>query len=136
MNIGERLRSIREEKGLSQGDIEQRTGLVRCYISRLENGHTIPEVQTLEKLAQALEMPLYQFLYEGEKPPPDPILTGRNGHRGYEWGSFGKDARFLRKLQGYLARMSKEQRRLLISFAQRLTQRQKAALFRGHIRPY
>lgn len=130
MNVGQRLRSIREEKGLSQGDIEQRTGLVRCYISRLENGHTIPVVQTLEKLAQALEMPLYQFLYEGEKPPRDPILTGRNGHRGNEWGSSGKDARFLRKLQRYLARMSKEQRKLLISFAQRVTQRQKAAAAR------
>jgi transcriptional regulator with XRE-family HTH domain len=127
MNIGERLRSIREEKGLSQGDIERRTGLVRCYISRLENGHTIPEVPTLEKLARALEMPLYQFLYDGEKPPRDPIHTWRNGPRGNEWGSFGKDARFLRELQRYLARMSKEQRKLLISFAQRVSQRQKAA---------
>jgi transcriptional regulator with XRE-family HTH domain len=131
MNIGQRLRSIRVEKGLSQGDIERRTGLVRCYISRLENGHTIPVVQTLEKLAQALEMPLYQFLYDGEKPPPrDPILTGRNGHRVDEWGSFGKDARFLRKLQRYLARMSTKQRDILISFAQKVTQRRKAAAAR------
>jgi transcriptional regulator with XRE-family HTH domain len=126
MNVGQRLRSIREEKGLSQGDIERRTGLVRCYISRVENGHTVPVVETLEKLAQALEMPLYQFLYDGEKPPRDLILTGQHGNRGNEWGSFGKDARFLRKLQRYLARMSQEQREILISFTQKVTQRQKA----------
>jgi transcriptional regulator with XRE-family HTH domain len=127
MNIGERLRSIREEKGLSQGDIERRTGLVRCYISRLENGHTIPVLGTLEKLARALGIPLYQFLYDGDKPPRDPILTGRKGNRGNEWGSSGKDARYLRKLQRYLARMSTRQRNVLISFVQKVTQLKKGA---------
>jgi transcriptional regulator with XRE-family HTH domain len=68
MIISERLRFLREQKKLSQGDIEQRTGLMRCYISRVENGHTFPAVETLEKIARALEMPLYQLLYEGEKP--------------------------------------------------------------------
>jgi transcriptional regulator with XRE-family HTH domain len=57
MIIGERLRVLREEKKLSQGDIEKRTGLLRCYLSRVENGHTVPAIETLEKLARALEMP-------------------------------------------------------------------------------
>jgi len=55
MMIGERLRGLREQKKLSQGDIEQRTGLLRCYISRVENGHTVPAVEALEKIARALK---------------------------------------------------------------------------------
>ena len=67
--IGERLRTIRESKNLSQGDIEKRTGLIRCYTSRVENGHTIPSIETLAKYAQALEIPLYQIFYDGEAEP-------------------------------------------------------------------
>ncbi len=69
MIIGERFRTLREQKNLSQGDIESRTGLLRCYISRVENGHTVPSVETLEKMARALEVPLYQLFYDGEQPP-------------------------------------------------------------------
>ncbi len=58
--IGERLRTQREEKKGSQGDIEKKTGLLRCYVSRVENGHTVPAVETLEKFARALEVPMYQ----------------------------------------------------------------------------
>jgi transcriptional regulator with XRE-family HTH domain len=68
MIIGERLRFLRENKNLTQGDIEKRTGLLRCYISRVENGQTVPALETLEKLARALEMPLYEFLYDGDEP--------------------------------------------------------------------
>ncbi len=72
MDFGYRLRSLREEKNLSQGDIEKRTGLLRCYISRVENGHTVPAVETLEKMARALELPLYQLMYDGQEPPTLP----------------------------------------------------------------
>jgi len=67
--IGERLRAIRESKNLSQGDIEKRTGLIRCYTSRVENGHTVPSLDTLAKYAQALEIPMYQLFYDGEAEP-------------------------------------------------------------------
>ena len=67
--IGERLRTIRESKNLSQGDIEQRTGMLRCYTSRVENGHTVPSIDTLAKYAQALEIPIYQIFYDGEDAP-------------------------------------------------------------------
>jgi transcriptional regulator with XRE-family HTH domain len=66
--VRDRLREMREEKKLSQGDIEKRTALLRCYISRVENGHTAPAIETLEK-AWALEAPLYQLFYDGEEPP-------------------------------------------------------------------
>ena len=68
MLIGDRLRAIREAKNFSQGDIEKRTGLIRCYISRVENGHTVPSLETLEKFAHAFEIPLYQLFYEGKEP--------------------------------------------------------------------
>jgi transcriptional regulator with XRE-family HTH domain len=68
MVIGNRLRELRESKSLSQGDIEKRTGLLRCYISRVENGHTVPSIETLEKMARALEIPMYRLFYDGDAP--------------------------------------------------------------------
>jgi transcriptional regulator with XRE-family HTH domain len=68
MDVGTRLKQFRELKGLSQGQIEKRTGLPRCYLSRVENGHTVPTLKTLEKFACALEVALYQLFYEGDKP--------------------------------------------------------------------
>jgi transcriptional regulator with XRE-family HTH domain len=122
MDIGHRLRSLRDEKKLSQGDIEKRTGLLRCYISRVENGHTVPAVETLEKMARALEMPLYQLMYEGQEPP---ALPANGGKRSDEWGAVGKDARFLRKLCHLLPKMSEGDRKVLLSLAEQIPQRRK-----------
>ena len=47
MVIGDRLKALREGKNLSQEDIEKRTGLLRVYISRVENGHTVPAIVTI-----------------------------------------------------------------------------------------
>jgi transcriptional regulator with XRE-family HTH domain len=88
MIIGDRLREMREEKKLSQGDIEKRTGLLRCYI--FPRGHTVPAIETLEKLARALEIPLYQLFYEGEEPPKLPNLLKRKTSDDNAWGSTGK----------------------------------------------
>src|SRR3989442_11562813 len=97
MVIADRLRALREEKQLSQGDIEKRTGLLRCYISRVENGHTVPAIETLEKMARAMEIPMYQLFYDGEKPPELPNLPKRKSSDDIAWGSTGKDARYLNK---------------------------------------
>src|SRR5258708_28392199 len=115
MDIGYRLTCLREEKKLSQGDIENRTGLLRCYVSRVENGNTVPAVETLEKFARALEMPLYQLMYDGQDPPA--LLKKGNINRTPEWGNAGKDARFLNKLCRLLAEMNDGDRQLLLSFA-------------------
>ena len=69
MIMRDRLLELREQKKFSQGEIEERTGLVRCYISRVENGHTVPAVEMLEKFAHALELPMYQLFYDDEEPP-------------------------------------------------------------------
>ncbi len=67
MVIGDKLKEIRETKKLSQGDIEKRTGLLRCYISGVENGHTVPNVDTLEKMARALEIPMYRLFTDEDR---------------------------------------------------------------------
>ncbi len=75
MNIGKRLLELRAARNLSQGDIERRTGLLRCYISRVENGHTVPSLETLQRWAKALEVEVYQLFFEGEGNPK-PVPTG------------------------------------------------------------
>ena len=95
MIIGDRLRELREEKKFSQGEIEKRTGLLRCYISRVENGHTVPAVETLEKFARALEVPMYQLFYDSEQPSKLPNLPKRKATNDILWGNSGKEARML-----------------------------------------
>jgi transcriptional regulator with XRE-family HTH domain len=125
MLIGTRLRQLREQKQLSQGDIEERTGLLRCYVSRVENGHTVPSLETLERFAGVLDVPLYQLFFSGDETPPTPNLTprrtldemtGDNGDRGI-------DAQFLLKLRNLLGRLAEPDRDVILSLAKRLAGR-------------
>jgi transcriptional regulator with XRE-family HTH domain len=120
MIIGDRLRLLREQKNFSQGEIEKRTGLLRCYISRVENGHTVPAVETLEKFARALEVPLYQLFYEGEEPPQPHSLPRRRLSTTIIWGDSGKDARTLAKFRELLGRAKEADRRLLLFMARKM----------------
>src|SRR6185437_12916445 len=104
MVICDRLRALREGKNLSQGDIERRTGLLRCYISRVENGHTVPTVETLEKMARALEVPMYRLFYNGKAPPKLENVSKRKTADEIAWGRSGKDARFLTNFRRLLSR--------------------------------
>lgn len=122
LDISDRLRTVREQKKLSQGDIEARTGLLRCYISRVENGRTIPSIETLEKLARALELSLYQLLYDGEMPPALPHR--RNTNDQFPVPSL-KDRHYFRKLTECLSRMSEQDRHLLMQFAQSIATKNK-----------
>jgi transcriptional regulator with XRE-family HTH domain len=124
MLIGERLRTFREQKKLSQGDIEKRTGLLRCYISRVENGHTVPAIETLEKCARALEVPLYALFYDGEEPPKAPKGSKGKGEDD-GWGSSGKDARTLDKFRMLLGRTRETDRKILLSMAEQMARRAK-----------
>lgn len=120
MVIADRLRELRESKNLSQGDIEKRTGLLRCYISRVENGHTVPAIETLEKLARALEVPLYQLFYDGEEPPKLPNLLKRKTADDIPWGSAGKHATYLHKLRKCLSKAADADRKLIMAMAQKM----------------
>jgi transcriptional regulator with XRE-family HTH domain len=123
MIIGDRLRALREDKKLSQGDIEKRTGLLRCYISRVENGHTVPAIETMEKMARALEIPMYQLFYQGEEPPELPSLLKRKSPDEIAWGSSGKNSRYLNKLRRLLSKTDEEKRKLLLHMAQKMAHR-------------
>jgi transcriptional regulator with XRE-family HTH domain len=123
MIIGDRLRELREAKRLSQGDIEKKTGLLRCYISRVENGHTVPAIETLEKLARALEIPLYQLFYEGDGPPKLPNLLKRKTSDDIAWGSSGKQAIYLHKIRKCLSKAGDADRKLILVMAQKLSVR-------------
>jgi len=123
MIIGERLRVLREEKKFSQGVIEKRTGLLRSYISRVENGHTVPAVETLEKFARALEVPMYQLFYEGEKPPKLPSLPKRKSADDIAWGSEGKEARLLGKFCRLFSRMDEDDLGMVLFMAQKMARR-------------
>jgi len=128
MIIADRLRSLREQKKLSQGDVEKRTGLLRCYISRVENGHTVPAIETLEKMARAMEIPLYQLFYDGEEPPKLPNFPKRKNGDDVSWGSSGKDARILTNFRRLLKRTSESDRKLLLLMAQKMAVRTKRRL--------
>ena len=118
MAIGDTLKAIREAKGMSQGDIEERTGLFRCYISRVENGHTVPAIETLEKFARALEVQMYELFYDGEEPPKKRSAPSTDAR---SWGSRGREARALSHFRKLLGHASPEDRKLLLSVAEKMT---------------
>lgn len=122
MLVGERIRAIREARKLTQGDIEHRTGLLRCYTSRIENGHTVPSLETLEKFARALEVPLYHLFYDAKEPPKAPRLPPSRTDRDL-WGSTGKDARMLGQFCRALARMTERRRQHLFTLAHAMARR-------------
>lgn len=119
MLIGQKLRGLREAKKLSQGDLEKRTGLLRCYTSRVENGHTVPSIETLGKYARALEIPLYKFFYDGKEPPKKTGLPPTLGAKTM-WGTTGNERDELRKFAKALSRMDDRGRKLLFDMAQRM----------------
>src|ERR1700692_2655309 len=102
MNIGETIRSFRLQRSMSQGDIEKRTGLLRCYLSRVENGHTIPSLDTLSKIAGAMDLALSQFFSEGNS----------NGHKGLPQLS-DDEVRFLSQMRRYSADLNDSDRKLV-----------------------
>ena len=111
MNIGETIRNYRLQKGMSQGDIEKRTGLLRCYLSRVENGHTVPSLDTLQKIAASLDLELSQFFAEQKV--------------GKDMSSLHLDEneiRFLTQVQKYSSRLSENDRKLLLAMVRKFAQ--------------
>lgn len=121
--LGERLKTIRKEKNLSQADIEKRTGLLRCYVSRVENGHTVPSVETLEKIAQALEIPLYQLFYEGDQPPPLAAWRTKREKGELNWTKSGEGISLFSRLRRLLRRIGDEDRELLMFVALKMARK-------------
>jgi transcriptional regulator with XRE-family HTH domain len=117
MVIANRLRELRQSKQFSQGDLEKRTGLLRCYISRVENGHTVPSVDTLEKIATALEVPMYRLFHDGDAPES---LRNVKSLKENEFGRTVSEAGYFSKLRKLLAKMEVSDQKLLMHIAQRV----------------
>jgi transcriptional regulator with XRE-family HTH domain len=120
--IGARIRQIREQQDLSQKDIEERIGLQRCYVSRVENGHTVPSLETVEKFATALGVPLHQLFQAQDDLLPKSSLTSRPalGELAGEDTITESELRFLLKLRELLSRMVDPDRQVLLAFAKKL----------------
>jgi transcriptional regulator with XRE-family HTH domain len=119
MVIGDKLKALRMQKNLSQGDIEKRTGLIRCYISRVENGHTVPSVDTLEKFARALEIPMYRLFTDdnhAKKPNVPAEFVPSRAVR-------SKQDQELRTLAKLLSRMNNKDRGILLHMASKMANR-------------
>lgn len=110
MNIGETIRNYRLQKGMSQGDIEKRTGLLRCYLSRVENGHTIPSLDTLAKIATAMEVPLGQFFAENHS----------NGNSKNLPPLTEEEVRFLSQIRRYSSNLNDSDRKLVIAMVKKM----------------
>jgi transcriptional regulator with XRE-family HTH domain len=108
IKIGTTIRGFRLQKGLSQGDIEKRTGLLRCYLSRVENGHTVPSLDTLAKIALALDMPLAQFFAEESL-----------GHNMGTHKLSDEELRFLTQIRRYSTNLNDSDRKLLLAMVKK-----------------
>lgn len=122
MNIGQRLRELREQKGLSQREVEKRTGIKSCYTSRVEHGHTVPGLENLEWYAAALRVPMYRLFYDGDELPPLSKLTPPEDLQelARERGKKASEARFLLKLEKRLAKVGEPNRGLFLGLALKL----------------
>jgi transcriptional regulator with XRE-family HTH domain len=111
MSIGATIRTYRLQKGMSQGDIEKRTGLLRCYLSRVENGHTVPSLETLQKIAHALDLQLAEFFSD------ETVAREMSSLRLSE-----EEIRFLTQIQRYASRLSENDRKLLLAMVKKFAQ--------------
>ena len=129
MSIGRRIRHIRTQKGISQGDIERRTGMRRGYISRVEHGHTVPCLETLQRFAAALDVPMYRLFYTVQDEPPPvaaetPLATLEELAQGT--GAESTDARFLLQLKLLVGKIVESDRAFLLDCARKLAAHDKA----------
>jgi transcriptional regulator with XRE-family HTH domain len=108
MKIGTTIRAHRLQKGLSQGDIEKKTGLLRCYLSRVENGHTVPSLDTLSKIAMALDLPIAQFFAD------DSVNHHLNAQKLSD-----DELRFLTQIRRYSTNLNESDRKLLLAMVKK-----------------
>jgi|HubBroStandDraft_2_1064218.scaffolds.fasta_scaffold00948_8 transcriptional regulator with XRE-family HTH domain len=116
MDIARRLRELREDKEMSQGDIEKKTGLFRCCISRVENGHTVPAIENLEKMVRDLDVPLHGLFYEGTNA----VEKVEEEDDWHDWATSRPGSGQFRKLRQALARISAADRKMLMFMAEKI----------------
>jgi transcriptional regulator with XRE-family HTH domain len=115
VHIGEVIRSYRGDRGLSQGDIEKRTGLLRCYLSRVENGHTVPSLETLAKIAEAMEISLADF-FPGTDTPQDKETRRILGEMSAD------EIQFLAEIRRYSSTLSEDDKKLVLAMIRKMAE--------------
>ena len=113
VNIGDVIKTYRSQRGLSQGDIERRTGLLRCYLSRVENGHTVPSLETLAKIAEAMDISLADF-FPGTETPRDRETQKALGELSQD------EIRFLAEIKKYSNTLSEGDKRLVLAMIRKM----------------
>jgi transcriptional regulator with XRE-family HTH domain len=131
MVIGARLRELREERKLSQGDITEVIGLPRSYISRIENGHAVPSLETLQRLAAALDVPLYRLFYTGQDAPNGRALRRSLEELAEDTGPAGGEARFLIEMRDLTKKLGGTERIFLLNLARKLAARKSEVKIQG-----
>lgn len=115
IDVCTRIKQLREAQNLSHGEIEKRTGLLRCYTSRVENGHTVPSVETLQKFASALNVPLYQLFYDGTDKP-EVIMKTNNKTQNLT----ASQSKVIKQLTTLIPKMKDRDHKILLETARQL----------------
>jgi transcriptional regulator with XRE-family HTH domain len=123
INVGARLRAERKSRNLSQADLERRTGLARCRLSWLENGRAVPTIETLEKISDALEIPVYRLLYDGDESVRAANTSSKIATNGNRRRSRTNEVRLLGELREQVRRMREDDQRLLLFIARKMAGR-------------
>jgi transcriptional regulator with XRE-family HTH domain len=69
MNLGKRIQDLRRRRGLTTGELAARVQVTSGFISQLEHSKTDPSLQTLQRVAAALQVPLSYLMLEDETKP-------------------------------------------------------------------
>ncbi|OWY09655.1 hypothetical protein B6V74_06455 [Thioclava sp. F42-5] len=102
-DVGGRLRAIREDKGLSQRELAQRSGVTNGLVSLIERNKTSPSITSLRKILEILEMTLAEFFDSDTPSEPGKFvfrhseLTEINPGRIYRSGGAALDALSLKR---------------------------------------
>lgn len=123
MSIGQRLRQLRKQKRLTQQELAERAGLLRCNVWRLENREAAPTIATIEKIARALEIPMFHLFYDYEKSRKPKGLPKWRFTKDKMWGSSGKDARMLAQFCQLFSRMSESDLEIVLYAAKKMSRR-------------
>lgn len=119
LGVGGRIREFRQARHMSQGDIEERSGLLRCYISRVENGHTVPSIETLERFASALEVPMFKFLISDGHRVDDAMTRGDEIKVPLPEEA-DEGARFIRRLRQFVPFLTRRDQKVLLDLAKKM----------------
>ena len=70
MEIGKRVKTKRKEANLSLQELAEQVGLTASFLSKVEREESSPSIESLQKISQALDTPIFYFLAESNDRSP------------------------------------------------------------------